>query len=109
MSLPSHMTAKRIKFCQNTRLEDILLKTAIYLSFYCLLWIIKGWAEYGKYIHIYMAEKPAQNGSSEIASCLWHRLKNIDHTGIKQIRLFLDGCGDQNKNQIVLGILIKWL
>ena len=53
-------------------------------------------------------ENQHKKGSNEIASRLWHWLKNIDLAGIKKIRLFLDGCGGQNKKQIILGMLSKW-
>lgn len=50
-----------------------------------------------------------KKGSSEIASCLHHFLKNTDFTGKTKLRLFADGCGGQNKNQIILAMCSRWL
>lgn len=50
-----------------------------------------------------------KKGSSEIASCIFHFLNNTDFTGKTKLRLFADGCGGQNKNQIILAMCSKWL
>lgn len=50
-----------------------------------------------------------KKGSSEIASCIFHFLSNTDFTGKTKLRLFADGCGGQNKNQIILAMCSKWL
>lgn len=49
-----------------------------------------------------------KKGSSEVASCLHHFLKNTDFTGKIKLRLFADGCGGQNKNQIILAMCSSW-
>ncbi|CAH4029298.1 unnamed protein product [Pieris brassicae] len=45
----------------------------------------------------------------QIASALYHRLKNSDLSSIETVRLVADGCAGQNKNTIMLGMLSKWL
>lgn len=54
------------------------------------------------------AESEHKKGSNEIASCIFHRLSNTDFSGVHTVQLFSDGCGGQNKNQIVLGMLCNW-
>lgn len=55
-------------------------------------------------------ETEALKGSNQIASAVFHRLMNtiIEET-VSHIKLFCDGCGGQNKNSIVLGMLAYWL
>lgn len=53
-------------------------------------------------------ESEHKKGSNEIASCLFHRLNLTDWTDIHTLHLFSDGCGGQNKNQVLLGMLCKW-
>lgn len=48
-------------------------------------------------------------GANEIASIIYHRLRNTDFTGISTIRLIADGCPGQNKNSIMLTMCSKWL
>ncbi|KAK5640066.1 hypothetical protein RI129_010877 [Pyrocoelia pectoralis] len=49
-------------------------------------------------------------GSNEIASALYHVLTTYEFSDtVKTIRLFCDGCGAQNKNSIVIGMLSNWL
>lgn len=51
-----------------------------------------------------------QRGSNEIASAVYHTLTThgfSDQT--KVVRLFCDGCGAQNKNSNVIGMLSDWL
>lgn len=49
-------------------------------------------------------------GSNEISSCVHHQLCNtVFPTNVHTIRIFADGCGGQNKNQTMLGMLSKWL
>lgn len=54
-------------------------------------------------------EHELPKGSNEIASCVYHRLQNIDFTGISTLRCVADGCGGQNKNSVLLLMLGKWL
>lgn len=54
-------------------------------------------------------ETDRPKGSNEIASAIFHRLKNTDLTNSKKIRLFCDGCGGQNKNSIMVGMCASWL
>lgn len=55
-------------------------------------------------------ETEAAKGSNQIASAVYHRLTNtIFESTKKHVRLFCDGCGGQNKNRIVLGMLAYWL
>lgn len=55
-------------------------------------------------------ELDAHKGSNEISSCVYHRLQNtVMDTTITTIRLFADGCGGQNKNSTMIGMVSKWL
>lgn len=54
-------------------------------------------------------EDQHKKGSSEISSCIFHLLNNTDFSGKTKLRLFADGCGGQNKNQILLAMCSKWL
>lgn len=55
-------------------------------------------------------ETEAMKGSNQIASAVFHRLMNTNFEGnISHVKLFCDGCGGQNKNSIVLGMLAYWL
>lgn len=47
--------------------------------------------------------------ANEISSCLYHCLNQINLNGKKRIRLVADGCGGQNKNSILIGMVAKWL
>lgn len=47
--------------------------------------------------------------ANEIASAVYHRLKNSDFTSCHTLRLIADGCAGQNKNTIMLGMLSKWM
>ncbi|CAH3877216.1 unnamed protein product [Pieris brassicae] len=55
------------------------------------------------------AENVYPKAANEIASALYHRLKNSDLSSIETVRLVADGCAGQNKNTIMLGMLSKWL
>lgn len=55
------------------------------------------------------SEHERPKGSNEIASALFHRLRCTDLTNIDTVRLIADGCGGQNKNKIVMCMLMKWL
>lgn len=48
-------------------------------------------------------------GSDEIASAVYHKLTNSDLSEYETVRLFTDGCGGQNKNTTMIGMLMKWL
>nr|CAH7752419.1 unnamed protein product [Callosobruchus chinensis] len=55
-------------------------------------------------------ELDLQRGSNEIASAVYHTLKTFKLSdAVKTMRLFCDGCGAQNKNSIVIGMLCNWL
>ncbi|XP_050542186.1 uncharacterized protein LOC126907768 [Daktulosphaira vitifoliae] len=54
-------------------------------------------------------ETDYKKGSNEIASFVYHCLKNTNLMNIHTIRLFSDGCGGQNKNQVMLFMLSKFL
>ncbi|XP_072377489.1 uncharacterized protein [Diabrotica undecimpunctata] len=54
-------------------------------------------------------ENQYQKGSNQIASALYHRLQNSNFENVTTVKLFSDGCGGQNKNTIVVGMLISWL
>ncbi|GBP67512.1 hypothetical protein EVAR_49879_1 [Eumeta japonica] len=61
-------------------------------------------------IHAYVwMEDEASKGSNEICSALYHCLNSIDLTDVNKIRLISDGCGGQNKNSIVVSMIMKWL
>lgn len=48
-------------------------------------------------------------GSNEIASAVYHCLSNLDiPTLIKTVRLVADGCGGQNKNSTMMGMISTW-
>nr|CAH7751519.1 unnamed protein product [Callosobruchus chinensis] len=49
-------------------------------------------------------------GSNEVASCVYHTLMNFEFSqSTKIVRFFCDGCGAQNKNSILVGMLSHWL
>lgn len=53
------------------------------------------------------ADRP--KGANEIASAIYNTLKSYTFGPEKEIvRLFCDGCGGQNKNSIVIGMLCYW-
>lgn len=54
-------------------------------------------------------ENQFPKAANEIASAVYHRLKNTDLSSTEIIRLAADGCAGQNKNTIMLGMLSKWL
>lgn len=54
-------------------------------------------------------EADSHKGSNEIASCVYHQLTNTDMSKYEIVRLFADGCGGQNKNSTMIGMLMKWL
>ena len=54
-------------------------------------------------------EDQGAKGSNEIASAVYHRLTSLDLTHIDKIRLVSDGCGGQNKNSTVIGMVAHWL
>lgn len=59
-------------------------------------------------------ENQSERGSNEISSAVYHYLQNIlssetDFSTIKTIVFACDGCGGQNKNNIVLSMLQSWL
>lgn len=48
-------------------------------------------------------------GSNQITSAVHRRLSSSDLTGLHTILLASEGCGGQNKNKIIVGMLCKWL
>ncbi|KAM3955420.1 uncharacterized protein ACR2FA_010691 [Aphomia sociella] len=55
------------------------------------------------------AENSFPKASNQIASAVYHRLQNMNLTGINTVRLIADGCVGQNKNTTMLGMCAKWL
>lgn len=54
-------------------------------------------------------EHERTKSSNEIAFCLYHRLKETNiPLEVKTLRLIADGCGGQNKNSIMITMLMKW-
>ncbi|KAK9711307.1 hypothetical protein QE152_g25536 [Popillia japonica] len=48
--------------------------------------------------------------SNEIASAVYHTLSSFDfEENVKMLRLICDGCGSQNKNTTLVGLLNYWL
>lgn len=54
-------------------------------------------------------ENEFKKGSCQIASAVYHRLNSLDLSGIRTIKLIADGCGDQNKNSMLIGMLSTFL
>lgn len=54
-------------------------------------------------------ENVRPKGSNEIASAIFHRLNKTCLRKKTKIRLVADGCGGQNKNSIMVGMLAYWL
>lgn len=54
-------------------------------------------------------ENEYKKGSNQIASSLYHRLCNTDLSSVHTMNVAADGCGGQNKNKIVIGMLLKFL
>lgn len=61
-------------------------------------------------VYIYEWDETEHNkGSNEISSAVYHCLINLQiPEGIKVIRLASDGCGGQNKNSTMIGMLSVW-
>lgn len=60
------------------------------------------------FINVWL-ESCRPKGSNEIASAIYNRLKQLDLSGIRKIHLVADGCGGQNKNSTVIGMVSYWL
>lgn len=54
-------------------------------------------------------ETISRRGSSEIASCVYIYLKELDDSGHIKVNLFADGCPGQNKNTIVASMLMFFI
>ena len=54
-------------------------------------------------------EDQGAKGSNEIALAVYHRWTSLDLTHIDKIHLVSDGCGRQNKNSTVIGMVAHWL
>lgn len=53
-------------------------------------------------------ENEYPKGSNQITSAVYHRLIQTSFNGISKLKLFSDGCGGQNKNKTMIGILNHW-
>lgn len=53
-------------------------------------------------------ENEFQKDSNTIASCVFDYLNSTDMTEYTTLRLVSDGCGGQNKNSIMVCMLMKW-
>lgn len=53
-------------------------------------------------------EDMAAKSSNEICSALYHTLSLLPIDNATSIRLMADGCAGQNKNTILIGMLMKW-
>lgn len=47
--------------------------------------------------------------SNQIVSAVHHRLQNSQLDGVTTVKLFSDGCGGQNKNTAMIGMISQWL
>lgn len=54
-------------------------------------------------------ESSRPKGSNEIASSVYDRLNHLDLTDVNKIYLVSDGCGGQNKNSTMIGMVSHWL
>ncbi|KAI4469552.1 dna-directed rna polymerases i ii and iii subunit rpabc2 [Holotrichia oblita] len=55
-------------------------------------------------------EKDRQRGSNEIVSAVFYALQNFNFDEeVQQVRLVCDGCGGQNKNSSIIGMVQYWL
>lgn len=61
-----------------------------------------------KYSYLW-TENQYGKGSNQIASAVYHRLINSDLEHVTVVKLFSDGCGGQNKNTTVVGMIGRWL
>lgn len=62
-------------------------------------------------VYIYQWDETEQNkGSNEISSAVYHFLFSFLHIPetVKEIRFVSDGCGGQNKNSTMIGMLAVW-
>ncbi|XP_069676001.1 uncharacterized protein [Periplaneta americana] len=53
-------------------------------------------------------ENEYAKGSNQIASAVHHRLSHTNMDCFTSVRIFSDGCGGQNKNTTMLGMVIHW-
>lgn len=51
-------------------------------------------------------ETISKRGASEISTCVGRYLHELDTRGIKKVRLFADGCSGQNRNTIVISMML---
>lgn len=51
-------------------------------------------------------ESISKRGASEISTCVYKALKDLDVNGAKFVSLFSDGCSGQNKNSIMAAMLL---
>lgn len=57
----------------------------------------------------YWMEHEHRKGANEIASAVFHLLSLLDLSSYSKIRLCADGCGGQNRNSIMIGMLSYFL
>lgn len=57
----------------------------------------------------YWDETMSRRGSSEIASCVFKYLQDLDKSGHIKVNLFADGCPGQNKNTIIASMLLFFI
>lgn len=51
-------------------------------------------------------ETISKRGANEISTCVAKYLQELDDRGLREVMLFADGCGGQNKNTIVFSMLL---
>ena len=54
-------------------------------------------------------EDTARRGSCEVASAFHSYLSECDDAGVKDVEAFCDGCGGQNRNRGVMGMIVSFV
>lgn len=49
-------------------------------------------------------ESVAKRGANEVASCLYHFVKDFSEKGVRDFRFWSDNCAGQNRNRIVFAM-----
>ncbi|CAN7944460.1 unnamed protein product [Ixodes hexagonus] len=55
------------------------------------------------------SENESTKGSNQIASAVHNTLRSANYEGVEEVRLLADGCAGQNKNSIVICMILWWL
>ncbi|CAN7977714.1 unnamed protein product, partial [Ixodes persulcatus] len=55
------------------------------------------------------SENKNTKGSNGVASAVHNTLRGANYEGIEEVRLVADGCAGQNKNSIVICMILWWL